>query len=1314
MKTNPASESAVFNPRAFLAFTLCCVGVSLAMVSMADAPPAGVLTPANPVIDYDAGPFFVANQSPLGLGQLDSGPRCDGTTFPCDNHNLTVTLPAGYLTQHKFAGVKVSMSWADNGQNDYDLYIFKNPRPDCSPNDCTNTDGSQQADYQSASGSDPEVATIYPLHDGTQKFTIRINPFQPTGETVHVHIELLPGSGSAVSGFGGKDTTRPGVPRYQNFYAPLGTSAANASSGEFNIGFNPHTGRIMVMNAGPVWRITPPEVQRPAKPECCEGLWEDKSAASTNIGLDPILWTDQKSGRTFVSNSTVGANGVYAYTDNDGDTYVEGSAAPPNGGADHETIGSGPYPATLSALATPANQGEAVYYCSQDIVGPASCQRSDTLGASYGPGVLAYNGQGSGTPGGTDCGGLHGHIHVAPDGTAWLPVNQCGGVQGGAISTDGGTTWTEFKVTGSKSQQQGADPSIAIDSDGTAYYSYVNDEPVAPGGTPEGHAHVKVSKDHGKTWINDFDLGKTHGIRNAVEIEAVGGSSGRAAVGFIGTDVPGPYQDDDFTGVWYAYISTTYDGGKTWVTVNATPNDPVQSHTGVWQQGGGRADRNLLDFNEITVDKKGRVLYGYSDGCVTPECIAGTAPNDYTAYMRVARQSGGKTIFASNDANTDTTTAILAKPPCLSGTRDVVGSHLTWKAPDNGGSEITNYFIYRGTTAGGEDFLTPLGETRGPKTAFTDSSADPNVKDYFYVVKAINSLGLGAASNEIHLKVTKIIVPPGSYSCSGTNVVTDAAGDSRNPAGGVGSTDQADITAISFSVDAAKKTLTTKMNVKNLSLTPSPGTSQTIYYVAWTAPNGKTYATEVDEPDPSGSMSYSYGEFDPSNNQMVSGTTHTTTGTFNQGANGSVTVDVPLSAIGNPTIPISNPNGNAAVTNPFGVTIAGEGALGGGLVFTAPIDRAPDTGGGQAWAVCLPPNGAPTAALTATPAHGTSPLTVTFSGAGSSDPDAGDHVASYTFDFGDASQPVTQAGATIKHTYTTAGEYRARLLVKDTHGLASTNVALAPVEVNAVLRNISTRAMVKTGEDVLIGGFIVRGNQARNILLRAIAPSLQFNNQPVPGTMKDPVLVLRAADGGIIATNDNWKVNDQTHQSQQARIEGTGLAPSNDKESAIVRMLNPGRYTITLHGKSNTTGIAAVEAYDLDPFADSKLANLSSRGLVETGDNAMIGGFVAGPENAAPVTVLIRGIGPSLANDGVTHPLQDPTLELVNADGTTIGRNDNWRDSQEAEIQASGVAPTNDLEAAMERELSPGSYTAILRGKNGGVGVGLVEVYNLH
>jgi PKD repeat protein len=376
------------------------------------------------------------------------------------------------------------------------------------------------------------------------------------------------------------------------------------------------------------------------------------------------------------------------------------------------------------------------------------------------------------------------------------------------------------------------------------------------------------------------------------------------------------------------------------------------------------------------------------------------------------------------------------------------------------------------------------------------------------------------------------------------------------------------------------------------------------------------------------------------------------------------------------------------------------------------MDRAPNTGGGQKWAVCLPANAAPTAFLTASPDHGPAPLTVMFTGSGT-DPDAGDTIASYTFDFGDGTNPVTQSSPMVSHTYNAPGEYRARLDVTDSRGLISTNTALVAIEVNAALRNLSTRGFVQTDDNVLIAGFIVNGTEPRQILLRGIGPSTKVNGQPVPGAMQDPTIELHDANG-VIATNDNWKINDQTGQSQQAAIQNTGAAPSDDRESAIVRTLNPGNYTVVLRGKANSTGVAVVEAFDLDPFANSKLANISTRGFVQTGDNRVIAGFVAGPPNAAPTGVLIRGMGPSLANFGVPNPLQNPTLELHDSNGTTLRMNDDWTSDQQADIQATGLAPQNNSEAAILVDVAPGAYTAILAGKNGGTGVGLVEIYNVH
>ncbi len=758
MKKSSGSESGAFNPRVFAAFILCSIAAWLAMFSFASTPSSGTLSEANPVLTYDAGPFAVANPTPILF--VDVGPEC-GPGQPCDNYTLSVTLSSTYLTNNPNASIKVTLSWNDTGSgaSDYDLYIYDGVVGDL--------DGSKPAPYQSAGGANPEVASITPLKAGTTQYSIKIVPYTPTGETVHVRMELLAGSGSGggFPGFGGPDPTAPGVPRYQNFYAPPGTSA-EPGSGEFNIGFNPATGRIMTMNIGPIWRLTPPERLAPAQPECCEALWEDVTNLSTIGGLDPILWTDQPTGRTFASNSTVGAGLVYGFTDDDGDSWVPFGVAPVSGSSDHETIVSGPYPPGSPFSNVVANKGRAVYYCGQTYPeGGATCQRSDTLGLSYGPGISIYD------PNlGSQCGGIHGHAHVGPDGAVYVPVRDCGGNAGLVVSTDAGITWTEHVVPNSKTQSHGSDPSIAIDKNNRVYFSYV----AGNTDSTEGHIHVQVSDDHGATWSKDFDLGASHGIKNAVFPEAIAGDKNRAAVGFLGTDRAGNYEGITFPGIWYLFIATTYDGGNTWTIVNATPNDPVQGVGGIWQGGGGNENRNLLDFNEVTMDDKGRVIFGYSDGCVG-DCVGNPSQNSFTAFMRVARQSGGKTLLASQDAFTDTTTAKLPKAPCLSGSRDQFATHLTWKAPDNGGANITGYQILRGTTAGAEIIL--VSNTGTSKTAYTDTTANPTTTKYYYVVKAINKKGVGPKSNEVAPDVVPLPPPESACVGSGLTKLTDPIGD---------------------------------------------------------------------------------------------------------------------------------------------------------------------------------------------------------------------------------------------------------------------------------------------------------------------------------------------------------------------------------------------------------------------------------------------------------------------------------------------------------------------------------------------------------
>ncbi|MDQ6625159.1 MAG: hypothetical protein M3Y69_03315, partial [Verrucomicrobiota bacterium] len=263
-------------------------------------------------------------------------------------------------------------------------------------------------------------------------------------------------------------------------------------------------------------------------------------------------------------------------------------------------------------------------------------------------------------------------------------------------------------------------------------------------------------------------------------------------------------------------------------------------------------------------------------------------------------------------------------------------------------------------------------------------------------------------------------------------------------------------------------------------------------------------------------------------------------------------------------------------------------------------------------------------------------------------------------------------------------------------------ITVTVTSVPDLLLNISTRLKVLTDDKALIGGFIITGTEPKKVIIRGIGPSLTG----VPGALQDPTLEL-FDDKTSLATNDNWK------QDQQAEIQASGVAPTKDAEAAIVRTLNPGNYTAVVRGKNNSVGIGVVEVYDLAQTAKAKLANISSRGFVDTGDNALIGGFIAGGSGGGTNTkVVIRAIGPSLADAGVAGSLADPTLELKDANGSTVRGNDNWKDSQQAELEAIGIQPKKDAESALIATLPAGNYTAIVRGKGDTTGVGLVEVYN--
>ena len=239
----------------------------------------------------------------------------------------------------------------------------------------------------------------------------------------------------------------------------------------------------------------------------------------------------------------------------------------------------------------------------------------------------------------------------------------------------------------------------------------------------------------------------------------------------------------------------------------------------------------------------------------------------------------------------------------------------------------------------------------------------------------------------------------------------------------------------------------------------------------------------------------------------------------------------------------------------------------------------------------------------------------------------------------------------------------------------------------------------------MIGGFIVTGTEPKRVIIRGIGPSMA--SAGVTGAVNDPYLRLFGPSGSTIAVNDNWQ------EIQRAEIEASGIAPTDIRESAIVATLAPAAYTATVNDATGASGVGLVEVYDLSSNTAAKLANISTRGSVQTVENVMIGGFMLGGSSTDPAKVVIRAIGPSLGQAGISKALANPTLEIFDSNGQSVGFNDNWRDdsNQAAQLEALGIAPSHPNESAFIATLPPGLYTAVVAGQGGGTGIGLIEVY---
>lgn len=850
-----------------------------AIPTQAANPANGTLTDANPTLSYTGGPYVTSNAT----GQVQTPPLCTAPTM-CDLFTLTVNVSP---TDAQTKEITISTSWP-NTTADFDLYVL---------------DSNGNVIGQDANSADPEIAVI-PAVSGT--YTIQVVPFNPLGQvfTTTISLGVIPPKG--VNGSGAP-------PRFQTYLAPVGAGGAE-SSGEPSIGvdWNPNIGGLQLgtVNTGGVtfftsnlheFRVSFDDCSSPAT-----NKWEDvTSPIETVTTLDPIGVCDhfgpgRTSGRVFQSQ-LAGATSLLAFSDNDGETWTQSQGSGQPAGVDHETLGVGPY--NSGSLPPPPPHPlytNAVYYCSQDIV-TAFCSRSDDGGLTFGAGVPIYNL--------TSCGGIHGHVKVAPDGTVYVPNASCGSNQAVGVSADNGLTWSVRAIP--DSIPGNTDPSIGIASNGTAYFGYQS-------GTGPSYAKIAASHDRGLTWSPSVNVGAPFGIQNAVFPEVVAGDPDRAAFLFLGTTGSFNYQDTtNFHGIWHAYIATTYDSGKSYITVDTTPTNAVQvgslCNMGINCTGG---DRNLLDFNDLTIDSRGRVVGAYADGCIPGACDA-NSPNfaSRAAVGTIVRQSGGRPLLAAFDPVEPT---VPAAPQVVSALRLSNGVLLTWQAPDNGGSPITEYKIFRGTISGAETLLKTI---KGARTNFLDQNAKPGTQ-YFYRVEAVNAMGTGSFCEEV--SVTQ--PPPGQSDCvlPGLTVAQDASGDQAGAAAGQNS--ELDIQSVSvaepFLGTNTPNKLYFTMKVQNLTQPLAPNQ---IWSVLFTTPDGQQRF--VDMNTNTGLPAFEYGHV--SGNSTTDGSADPAS-SFS--ANGNLTIVIPNALVG-------NLKAGDQLVDVHGETQLLAGAAGTGLLETIDVTR---------------------------------------------------------------------------------------------------------------------------------------------------------------------------------------------------------------------------------------------------------------------------------------------------------------------------------------------------------------------------------------
>jgi Big-like domain-containing protein len=777
----------------------------------------GTISDANKLVTWNGPPVT----TPTATANCN-GPNNDA----CSNFRLTIVPPAYPFT--------IEIKLQPFAAGDWDLQVY-------APNGA----------LAGSSGNAPsQLEQVTLVNPGGGVWTVSGSPFAPSpglaSYTASAELKPLPPPPPPPPP-GGDNIT------YANYPAPNGLGQG---AGEPSIGANWVSGRTMYQAGFETLRVDWDECSSPAR-----DIWRDVSFPTTSItGLDPIGFCDSRTGRYFASQLT-GQDSASAFTDNDGNDWTPSQGGGIPSGVDHQTFGGGKYHLPLMGGVGYAN---AVYYCSQEVV-TAFCARSDNGGLTFGAGIPTWTV--------AQCGGLHGHVKVAPDdGTVYVPNKSCGGHQGVAVSEDNGLTWNVRTILTSVAGEW--DPSIGIGSDGTVYMGW--DE----GG---GHAKIAVSQDHGLNWSVPVDVGASLGVEHTVFPAVVAGDGDRAAFAFLGSTYAGPGgagDDPNWPGEWHLYVAHTYNRGGAWTTVDVTPNDPVQKGTicAGGFNGCPNGTRNLLDFMDATVDKYGRVLVGYADGCLGA-CATG-GPTSKSELATISRQVNGRRLFSQWDvAAPPDAPRVTAKadpgPPAV--------NHLSWDAPDDHGSAITAYKIYRRVSS-----TTTLLATLGGTVRTYDDQAGTNV---FYRVTAVNGNGEGAYCE---VAPTSAGGPPEDpCAVPGITVVDDPAND-FNPAG----SSKQDIRKVSVAgmFPGTPSTLVFSMKVDNLNGALPLNAS---WRIVWTSPNQTSYFvsmdTNVTPTNPSGAPQYSYGTFA---NNIFSRVGAADSGTFS--ADGQISITIDTSKIGTP------------------------------------------------------------------------------------------------------------------------------------------------------------------------------------------------------------------------------------------------------------------------------------------------------------------------------------------------------------------------------------------------------------------------------